>query len=119
MNPGAIPWYNRTMETATYQVTCGKVPELPTEEGRLLTFCLAGADAVKDAARHFARVIPDDLAPYLADIDAWDGQQVLEFSHQDDDYFIFRAQPAKALGLPDAFEAFVAEFDAGDPDDEG
>lgn len=109
-------WYNQTMENSStssvFQITCGNLSDVDD----VLTFCLTGVDAVKKAARRFVTVIPDDQTDYLNDIDDWNGADVLEFHHQDDDDFSFRAQlvqiegPAQTFSLPKEFTKLVKAY---------
>lgn len=82
-----------------------------------MTFVVVGAEEVKKLAHEFIVVIPDDLEDYKSDIDGWDGSTTLEFSHADDDIFVFIAAPLKE-GTPARFGEFVEEFRHPDSDDE-
>lgn len=102
--------------TTVYIVTAGLIPQVPTREDDLLTFQLESLEDVKSAARDFVNVIPDDLEDYLKDIADWDGTGVFTVSHQDDDYFMFRAQLAPVPGIPDRFNSIVSEYAHDDGD---
>lgn len=102
----------------TYMITAGKVPSSPSDEGDLMSFTLGSLEDVKDAAMTFITVIPDDLEDYRKDITDWDGSDRFTVSHQDDDYFIFVAQPMSAVGLPSEFTSFVDDYKVDDHDED-
>jgi hypothetical protein len=91
------------------------------EEGLRQVF-VATVDEVKELALQFIDVIPDDLDDYKADINKWDGSDVLTVTHQDDDTFLFKATPITVASGPRDFAdfaGFVSEFyhDSGDDED--
>lgn len=100
------------MMNGTYAVVYGRTDALHEGEG-LNTIFLADVEAVKEMARQFIKVIPDDLEGYEKDIKRWTGKNVLSFAHQDDDTFYFSATPFTAFAKNmKKFNEFVAEFNA-------
>ena len=109
--------------TVKFAVTYGRTDYF-AEEGLQTVFCNSVAE-VKDLAKQFIYVIPDDLVDYKADIVAWSGKDNLVITHQDDDTFLFSAVPVPtskkaASEAMSKFASFVSMFqdDSGDEEDE-
>lgn len=106
--------------TPRFAVTYGRTDYF-AEEG-LQTIFVSSAEEVRALAKQFIHVIPDDLEDYLKDIKQWKPTQRLHITHQDDDTFLFQADPIKlnSAAANNAFDRFVSEFnhDSGDEDED-
>jgi Mg2+/citrate symporter len=94
------------MEKQAYIVTYGETSGI-SSGGKLNTILVSDASEVREMARSFVHNFPDEIAPYLDDIDTWSTDEELLLVHWDDDTFYFSAVPAR-----EATEKDMAKFDA-------
>lgn len=113
---------NKKSSSKVLIVTYGEVQGLLEDNNSLVTFAInATLGLAKELAKEFVKVIPDDMEPYVQDIDDWKGDGPFVLYHEDDDHFYFSATlVGGSLTGPQTdavvdFQKFVDQNDA-DPD---
>jgi len=88
-----------------FAITFGKIN---STECPMMLFVSTSTE-VKQLAKKFITVIPDDVEDYAIDIDNWNGDSVLTIIHQDDDTFLFQVAPIKSTVNLSDFNEFILD----------
>lgn len=97
-----------TNSTPKFAVTFG-ISNFFSDDG-LKTIFASSAAEVKELATRFITVIPDDPDSYEDDVKAWDGQDTLTITHDDDETFLFMATPIAATPVRSDFDSFITKY---------